>query len=50
MVVIDGYSINGYQWLLLIILLMDIDGYWWLFFVTLSYIMTIGGYYIINYY
>jgi hypothetical protein len=32
LMVIDGYSINGYWWLLVVILLMAIDGYWWLFY------------------
>ncbi len=39
---IDGYSINGYWWLLMVILLMAIDGYWWLLMVIL--LMAIDGY------
>jgi hypothetical protein len=31
-VVIGGYSINDYWWLLVAILLMAIDGYWWLLY------------------
>jgi hypothetical protein len=35
--VIGGYSINGYWWLLVAIILMgiggySINGYWWLFY------------------
>jgi hypothetical protein len=41
-VVIDGYSINGYWWLLVAILLMIIGGYWWLLVAIL--LMIIGGY------
>ncbi len=37
--VIGGYFINGYQWLLMVILLM----------VIICYITTIGDYCIINY-
>jgi hypothetical protein len=57
--VVVSYSIVGHwwlfhQWLLVVCLLMaivgyPIGGYWWLFFVILSYITSIGGYYIINY-
>jgi hypothetical protein len=28
---IGGYSIGGFWWLLIDIILMAIDGYWWLF-------------------
>ncbi len=50
---INGYQwncfINGYWWIFYVQLSQDIGGYWWLFFVILSYITSIGGYYIINY-
>jgi ribose/xylose/arabinose/galactoside ABC-type transport system permease subunit len=37
LVVIGGYSINGYEWLLMAIILVviggySINGYWWLFY------------------
>jgi hypothetical protein len=46
LVVINGYYINGYWWLLMVILLMTIGGYfineyWWLLMVII--LMDIGG-------
>jgi len=40
--VIGGYSINGYWWLLMAIILVVIGGYWWLLMVIIF--VAIGGY------
>jgi hypothetical protein len=39
--VIGAYSINGYWWLLVAILLMTIDGYWWLFYLWLLVVISL---------
>jgi len=39
---IGGYFIGGFEWLLVAILLVVINGYWWL-------LMAIGGYFIGGY-
>ncbi len=44
---IGGYSINGYQWPLMAILLMAINGYQWPLMAIL--LMAIGGYSINGY-
>jgi hypothetical protein len=44
---IGVYSIDGYSWLLVLILLMVIHGYWCLFYSWL--LMTIGAYSIDSY-
>jgi len=47
LVVIGDYSIDGYWWLLIGIILVDIGGYWWLLISII--LMVIGGYYINGY-
>jgi hypothetical protein len=39
--IINVYFINGYWWLLMTILLMDIGGYWWFFNVILQLLVAI---------
>jgi len=54
-VAIGGYSINGYWWLLVAILLMAIDDYLWLLVTILLtllvniLLMVISGYFINGY-
>jgi hypothetical protein len=36
-VVVGGYFINAYWWLLMVILFMAIGAYWWLFYWWLFY-------------
>jgi hypothetical protein len=54
LMVIDGYFISGYLWLLMVIILVAIIlmanggyfviGYWWLLMVII--VVVIGGYYV----
>ncbi len=44
---VADYSIGGYWWLSLVIILVVINGYWWLLMVII--LMAIGGYFIGGY-
>jgi len=41
LMVIGGYSIGGYWWLLIGIILVVIGDYWWLLYITLQLLVNI---------